>query len=402
MLTPEQLETLPLNITDLYGRLEAFIIQDFCRRLRQAGEMTTTAEWNAIKAREIGISIADIKKQMRLLTKFTEEEIENMFNESALLSVNQENKIYKKAGLTPIKIKENKTLQKFLFEAIKQTRGELSNITNSMGFASTTSGKVVYKPIAKYYHDALDFAQFQIASGTTDYNTAIRTAVKQLSNSGLRFINYENGWSNMVDVAVRRAIMTGANQMTTYMTDYTHDKLVNKDEQYVEVTAHSGARPSHAEWQGKVFKVVGSSPGYPNLVLSTGLGTGGGLKGHNCRHSYYPFIPGASTKTYTDKELNNIDPKPFNYKGKEYDSYQATQQMRKMETSIRQTKRELMGYKEVGLKDDFTTLSIKLQQQRKEYERFCKAAEIKPKDYRIEVVGFDKSISQESVWANKK
>ena len=131
--------------------------------------------------------------------------------------------------------------------------------------------------------------------------------------------------------------------------------------EYVETSAHAGARPSHQTWQGKQFKVNGEAPGYPNFALATGYGTVTGLCGANCRHSYYPYFPGYSTPAYTRQQLANIDPPPFWHEGKRYTAYDATQMQRKFERNIRASRDRLIGYEEGGLTEDFMLESAKLK-----------------------------------------
>lgn len=404
MLTPHQLQKLPKNIVDLYQELEDFIIADFSRRVAKAGTITDTAKWQIERAEEFGMAEQTLKKKIAETLNLSEKEIDDLFKESAIKSIESDDTLYEQAKLTPIHLEESQQLKEYLATATEQTKGELKNITQSLGFCVRgVNGKVRNKRLTNYYQESLDLAQFQISSGVLDYNTAIRNAVKSISESGVQYINYESGWRNRVDVAVRRATLTGANQMSQKMTDHMMNELIpNKDKQYVEVSAHSGARPSHAKWQGKVYKVDGSDSEYDNLYSATGLGSGDGLLGWNCRHSYAPFIPGVSVPTYTKEQLKNIDPKPIGYKGRTYTHYEATQYQRQIETAMRQTKRELIGYKEAGLKDDFTAASIKLQRQRQEYREFSKVAKLKTKNERTQVLGYDKSISQKVVWANKK
>lgn len=398
-LTPKQLEELPENIIKIYQELEDFILEDFSKRLSKVGTITDTAKWQAYRAQEIGVSMENIKKEIERITELSEDEINRLFKECALDSLENDNKIYKNAGLSPLDLENTPFLKKYLESAINQTNKELFNFTQSMGFAEIINGKVVYKPIAKYYHDALDFAQFQITSGVTDYRTAVKMAVKRLSDSGIKYVNYDSGWANRLDVAVRRATLTGANQMAQQMTILGMEELGCE---YVETSAHAGARPDHARWQGQVFSWKSKDSKYPNFEESTGYGTGSGICGWNCRHSFFPFFPGISTPTYTKKQLDNIDPENIFYNGREYTYYEATQRQRKIETMIRKTKRELILYRGVGLKDEFTNVSIKLQRQKQAYKDFSKAAGIRVKNERHQVLGFDKSISQKSVWARKK
>lgn len=397
-LYPEQLKDIPNNIVSIYQELEDFILKDFARRIKKAGIITDTAQWQALKAKEIGISINSIKKETERITGLSVEELDKLFNDAALVSLNNDNKIYKMAGLTPLKIENNPYLKKIIKSAIKQTNEELFNLTQSLGFSETIGGKTVYKSIAKYYHDALDFAQFQILSGVTDYNTAIKNTIKKLSNSGLKYVNYESGWANRLDVAVRRATLTGSNQMAQKMT------IIGIEEsgcEYIETSAHAGARPSHAIWQGQVFSWKGKSNKYPNFEESTGYGRGDGLGGWNCRHSFFPFYPGISSRSYTDEQLKSIDPPNIEYNGIEYTHYEATQRQRKLETLMRKTKRELMMFKETGLDEEFKISSIKLNRQKEYYKDFSRVAGLKVQNDRHQVLGYDKSISQKAVWAAK-
>lgn len=398
-LTPEELKSIPEDFVNLYQELEDFIIADIARRIAKVGKLTDSSKLETIRANEIGISLKLVKEKVKELLKFTDEKINQIFNDAGLYSVAQENVLYSAAGLNTVKITNNIALANIISAAIKQTSGELYNLTQSMGFAQRVNGKIVYKPIAKYYQDSMDLAVMQIKSGATDYNTAIKQAVDRLSESGIRHVDYDSGVVNKIDVAVRRAVMTGANQMTQKITLEGMEETGND---FVETTAHVGARPGHALWQGRVFCYSGKSKEYPPFIESTGYGTGPGLGGWNCRHSFYPFVPGISKRAYTDEQLENIDPPPFEYNGKTYTYYEATQHQRYVERKIRKTKSQLIGYKAAGLDEEFTNASIRLKQQEKYYKEFSVAADIPMEKHRLQMHKFDRSLSQKAVWAKKK
>ena len=263
-LTPKQLQNIPENIVQLYRDLEEFIIDDIARRIAKTGQLTETAKWQLERAKDL--SMDDIEKEIQRVLGLANKDIENTFKQSALTSIQAENKIYEEAVKKQIKIKGNSNLEKLLEAAIKQTKGELKNISQSLGFAQIINGKIVYKDIAKFYQDSVDLALMQVNSGVLNSNEAIKQAVKKLADSGLRTIDYENGWSNRVDVAVRRAVVTGSNQMCHKMTELTMKEL---ECEFVETTAHAGARPDHQEWQGQVFCYKGKSDKYPDFVEKT-------------------------------------------------------------------------------------------------------------------------------------
>ncbi|MDU6295544.1 phage minor capsid protein [Clostridium celatum] len=396
-LTPKQLQNIPENIVQLYRDLEEFIIDDIARRIAKTGQLTETAKWQLERAKDL--SMDNIEKEILKTLELSNKEVEETLKQSALTSIQAENKIYEEAVKKQIKIKGNSNLEKLLEAAIKQTKGELKNISQSLGFAQIINGKIVYKDIAKFYQDSVDLALMQVNSGVLNSNEAIKQAVKKLADSGLRTIDYENGWSNRVDVAVRRAVVTGSNQMCHKMTELTMKEL---ECEFVETTAHAGARTGkglsgpadHASWQGQVFCYKGKSGKYPDFVSSTGYGTGEGLAGYNCRHSFSPFFPGISKRAYSEEHLNNIDPEPFEYDGKTYTYYEALQHQRKLETNIRQKKRELIGYNAAGLKDDFNNSSIALNRLKNEYKAFSNAGDLTVRNDLMQVYKYGQSISQ--------
>lgn len=399
MLTPEQLKNIPDYFVGLYQDLEAFVIKDFAKRVGKAGSITDTAEWMAIRAAEIGISLSDIEKEIKRVSELSQSEIDTMMKGVAQQSLGNDAKLYEAAGKLAPNLAKSEELQNYVQAAMDQTKGELFNMTQSLGFARKFGDKIQYLLMSEYYHNVLDMAQFQVSTGVTDYLTATRNAVKQMCKSGLRWVDYESGWHNRVDVAARRAILTGVNQMSGKFNDQVISDL---NAEYAEVTAHSGARPSHASWQGRAYKIKGAAPGYPNLYTSTGLGTGPGLCGWNCRHNYYAFFPGISTPAYTAKELKELDNPDFEYEGKIYTHYEATQQQRKIETAMRETKNELIGYDALGDKEAFTEASILLQQQRAFYREFSNAANLPYQNERHQVINFDQSVAMKAVWADKK
>lgn len=404
MLTPEQYDLIADSMGGIFEDLEEFVIRDFVRRVVGAGTITETARYQLLIAEQMGLSTIAIRNAVQEALALSDAQIEELFTEWGLEGVRMEAGIMKQAGIDTKGMQELEEFQRIMQAAIAQTQGEIKNLTNSMGFAQVVNGKVEFIDIAAYYQKELDSIQMQIQTGVLDYNSAIRQAIKRMADSGLRTIDYKTGWSNQLETAVRRATLTGANQMSGQMTDEL-GKEMNCN--FVEVTAHAGARDTgegienHKSWQGKVYSRVGATPEYPNLYEKTGLGRGPGLKGWNCRHDYNNFFPGYSKRAWTDEELENIDPPPFEYKGRTYTYYQATQRQRDIERAIRRSKRELIGYDEAGDTDAFTTASVRLRRQKEEYASFSRAAKLKQRPELQQVYGYGKGIAQKAVHAGK-
>ena len=389
ILSPQFLENMPQPLVDLYSELETFVLTDIARRLKTAGTTTSTAEWQKQQAQLFNIN--NINQKVAQILKKSNSEIEKMFEEAALTTILSENKTFKQAGYKTIELEESNALQDYLKTAIKQTKGDVENITRTMGFAENKGGKIVYNSVAKFYQQELNVAHIKISSGVQDYNTAIKQAANKISESGVRTIDYDKKYSINVDSAARRAVVTSVHQFNQETINHISKEIVNdEDKLYYEVTAHAGARTgiginNHAGWQGKVYKWIGSDKEYENLKEVTGLGDILGLMGVNCKHSYFAYIPGVSVRAYTDEELKNIDPPPFTYNDKEYTHYEATQYQRQLENEIRKLKRENLIYKETGLDNELRTNNAKIKALTKEYKDFSSVAEIRPKTNRTQI-----------------
>lgn len=399
MLTPEYMQGAPAELEALFLRLEEEVIRDICRRIAKAGMLTESAEHQMQRLKELGAGTDYIKRKISEYSELSDEEVDRLFFDAAQTSDEFYKKAYAQANKEYTPYEYNDYFQQAVTAAVNQTKGELRNLTQSMGFSYRGSnGQVRFHTAAEAYRDCLDYAFMQTATGMTDYNTAVRNATRRLTDSGLQFVDYASGVRCHADVAARRAVLTGLSQYTGKISERNAQEL---DTDIVEVTAHAGARPDHAEWQGRWYSLSGKSKKYPSLVEVTGYGTGAGLKGWNCRHDFYPVIDGISEPSYTEEELQNIDPPPFEYEGKAYTYYEATQRQRYMERSMRKSKREILAADSTGDKDRFTEKSILLRRQREEYGRFSKAAGLLTQNERTQVLGFDRSKSSKAVWAAK-
>ena len=399
-LTPEQLAEASARLDGLTQKLEKTVLDDICRRIAKAGAVTDSAEWQMLRLKEMGYANDVIEQAVAEYTKKSAAEVQQLFHEAAQVSDIFYSEMYTQSGKPFVPVEDNPYMQQLISSVVEQTQNELVNLTRSMGFAvRQPDGSTTFKPAAKAYQSALDLAQMQVATGTFDYTTAIRNSVKALTDGGLQFVDYASGHRNRADVAARRAILTGLSQMTGKVAERNAEEL---ETDIVEVTAHAGARPDHAEWQGRRYSLSGKSKEYPSLEEATGYGTGDGLKGWNCRHDFYPVIPGISPPAYTEEQLANIDPPPIEYNGKTLTYYECTQKQRAMETAMRKTKREIIAAKASGDDDMFTAKSIRLRRQKEEYAKFSDKAGLLTQNERTQVYGFDKSISAKAAWAVRK
>lgn len=251
MFNPNELEAIPLPFEQHYIDLEERIMRDIVRRIKINAEITRSADWQIYRLKEIGVLQSDIEKYIKNAFNLSEKQLKYLYEDIIEKGYARDERIYNSGQNSIIPFKENIELQQLIKAVSEQTKDELKNITQSLGFAVKENGKIVFKPIAAYYQKTLDGAIFDITSGAFDYNTVLKRIVSEMTTSGLRSVDYATGWSNRTPVAARRAVMIGFAQVTNKIIEQEMSTLGTE---YVEVSFHVGARPSHQAWQGKVFK----------------------------------------------------------------------------------------------------------------------------------------------------
>lgn len=396
MLTPEYLDNVADDIILYYQKIEDSIIEDVARRIVKNGSITDTAKWQIERLQSAGLLYEDVLKELSKSTGLSQKTLQTIFEDAAVESITFDSNIYTKAGLNPLPIAQSPEALNVLLAGLKKTNETLQNLTLTTAVTTQTA-----------YLNACDLAHMQIVSGAFDYATAIRIAVRSCAEQGLSVL-YPSGHIDKIDVAVRRATLTGVGQ-TCGVIQLAYAESMGSD--LMEITAHAGARPSHAAWQGKIVSRSGKK-GY--LTLSDiRYGSGDGFKGWNCRHDWFPFFEGISKRAYSNRELDKLDAKTREYNGEKLSTYEASQVQRSIERDIRQTKRELVGYNaaieestdpllKAGLKNDFSANSVKLKKQEAGLNDFLNQTGLDIDKVRTQSINFNKSVAQKAVQANKR
>ena len=369
---PEVLDALPEELAEIYRALENTLLDEICSRLNLAGQLNEVTVQDIRALRSHGIDLKDIEKAIRKTTGISEKKLKELLDD-----VGERNQKYYTELIDLAHITQPETLvDTATVDAIKQqTSDTFRNLTASMGFLV---GNTMLKP-ASAYQWALDNAEMQIQSGAISYNQVIANAVRQLAENGIKVVDYESGHRDSIDVAARRAVMTGVNQICAKYTEQAAEYL---ETPYFEVSAHAGARDipgkspwsSHKAWQGRVYSTR-SNDIYPSIYDVCGLGAVDGLEGANCRHRRNVWVEGVSERTYTDEQLAHIDDDlGCEFDGKKYTAYEATQMQRRVERQIIKQKRLVTAYKASEQKDEYYAAKAKLARLNAKYKAFSEAA----------------------------
>lgn len=322
--------------------------------------------------RSHGINLKEIEKAIQRTANISQRDLKKLLDDVVERNQRYYKEVIALAGVTsPEKIVSAADIAAIMAQAQR----EVGNLTRSMGFL-VDNGRTMLAP-ARAYQWALDNAEMQVMSGAVSYNQVIKSAVKQLADSGIKVVDYESGHRDQIDVAARRAVMTGVSQLCAKYTEQSAEYL---ETPYFEVSAHIGARDTgvgwqnHKAWQGRVYSVR-TVDKYPSIHEVCGLGYVDGLEGANCRHIRTAFVDGVMERTYTDEELDHIDDgHDVDFEGKHYTAYEATQKQRQIERTVRKLKREQTAYKAAGLEEDAQAVTARIRRLNKEYKAFSEAA----------------------------
>lgn len=400
------IEKITLRMENIWRSAEYRIMEDIVRRIKKTGKITSTADYQINRLVEMGRSSEEVERFIKEALNATYPEMYELYDKVANWQYVRNKDVYEQVNGEFIPPEDNEWLKQTSAAIRQQTRDELVNLAQSYGFSVMIGNRRVFTPFSQYYQQYVDAAITDVINGGFDHNTVIRRTVTQMTNSGLRFVDYSTGRSNRADVAVRRAVMTGLSQITGKINEQ-NAKLLGTD--YFEVDWHAGARPEHRVWQGKVYSKE-------ELETVCGLGSVTGLCGANCRHMYYAFVPGISKRMYPDEwleEQNRKEAQTKEWQGKEYDRYGQTQKQRQMETAMRAQREKVGLLKKAGAdKDDITIAKAKYQAQLGEYSRYCKKMGLPEQRERIyydmrgrvapSKATYQKYLSQESQRAAKK
>lgn len=404
MVKPDDLTRYADEVTLAYRDLEDSIIRDVSKRLARSG-FTDTTVWQLERLQNMAGVSSNVFAEFSKTANVREQVLREAFDDAGGKVVDYKNDLVRRSGtgiygMTP-------AMEAEMLAGLTATNARMLNLTGT-----TATG------MSSMYIDLSNRAYMQVASGTMSAEQAIREAVAELAKNGVHTVTYSSSGArrDQVDVAVRRNVLTGVNQAVARMQLAAMEDLGTE---LVETSAHATARPSHQEWQGQVFYAGGSVGGsviegvhYPNFYDATEYGSATGLCGINCRHSFWPFVAGVSTRAYSDRQLSGMRNRTVTVDGEEIDLYDATQDQRAIEREIRATKRELIGLDEVmGQSDDetldywkseFGAVSARLKQQEKELASFADQSGLGIYKDRVAVPGFSRSVSSKAVWAARR
>ena len=392
MLTPEYLVTVSDEVVKIFAEAEREIVDDIARRIVKMNYYTETAMWQTEKIKQFGGLQGDVKRILAKATGKSQKELSRIMKEAAEKGLSFDDAIYKAAGFTPAALAQSPALLAIVLQGRDSALALLNNYTKTTAQTAT-----------KAFNDTLDRALIQIINGTQSPTTAIKNAVNTIAKVGMEKVAYPSGVISSLENAVKRAILTGTNQTVAKLQEARADEMGTD---LVEVTSHSGARPTHAEWQGGIYSLKGSTKGYRTLADACGYGSGDGLCGWNCYHNFYPYFLGLSSKSFS-RDPSKDDGKDNN------EQYEQQQKQRYYERQIRYAKKEVQALGSAievakneelaaAFKEDFDRASLKLSNRKGALDQFIRQTQRTKLPENENIAGWNQSIAMKAVWGARR
>lgn len=399
MLTPQQLLEIIDTMHPLLDDLNSWITTDMVNRLMLRlghGEgflLTGTDKWQLEVYKSAGGHYEALEREIQRFTKKSETEVKAIFEDIGIKSWAFDDAFYVAHGMESVPLLQSESMIRLLTDTYQRTNGEIRNFTRTTAKASQQK-----------LYNVLDTAHFKVMSGAQSYTQAVREAVNDIVREQTK-VHYPTGHTDTIETAVLRAVRTGTAQASGNMS---LQGMIERDWDLIRVSAHLGARygdggenpGNHFWWQGKLYSRTGRTPGYPLFEEATGYGTGEGLCGWNCRHSFGPGDPDHNPYADFDAEANKK-------------AFDLSQKQRNAEARIRQSKLQILGLREAinsaedkgvkaTLQDDYNKAAALLHKRNLAYDKFCADNNLKKLSDRISVAKWNRSEAAKAAAAARK
>lgn len=401
MLTPDYLYRITEGAENIASQLHKNILDKIIARMMARigrGEdylLTTTDKWQIEVLQEAGYLLEDIQKELADKTKKQVKEIQEAMEDAGVQALQWDDKIYQAAGLSPVPLLQSPALMRIMQRNYEATSNTWKNM------ARTTANES-----QKLFIQKCDEAYNLVTSGAVSYTEAVRDILKEVSDTGLK-ISYLSGYKMSIEAATMMILRTGISQAAA---EVSLERMKEMDWDIILVSAHLGARTgdggmnpgNHLWWQGQFYSRTGRTKEYPDFKKSTGYGTGEGLCGWNCRHS---FGPGDGVNNpFSDKDIAYAD----NYKIEKMQQRQRT-----LERRIRDSKRKIQNMQtaidncqdeklKFELQQDFDKKSYLLKKQNAAYKQYCEENHLKPYNERLRVAKWNREQAMKAAGAARR
>lgn len=369
-----------------FNRYNTKVLKTLGEAIKQFDGLTPSQAHKLAQELKYSTEIDQLLNELSQLSGKSAQELDILLDKVAKENVEFAETYYKVKEKEFIPYEDNIQLKRYVETIKKDTKGTFKQLSHSkqIGFTFKEGDKIIYKPLKKAFNDLLDEAVYNVSTGVSDYQSAMRNTIKQLADSGVKIhedkVGYASGYNRRIDSSVRQNILTSVKQINIGIQERVGEELGADG---VEISAHSPCAEDHLDIQGqqfskKEFKKIDAD-------LKRPIGT------LNCRHFVFSIILGVNKPSYTNKMLNDMREDSLSkveYEGKTYTKYEATQVQRKLETEIRKQKDRQIIARSSGDKKEIAAAQKKISELTYKYSDFSNKAGLDTYKNRLTVTGY--------------
>lgn len=384
-------EKLDLILERFYQRFNKYntkVLKKIGNAIKQIGEVSPSEAYQLGQKLKYGMELDDLLDELARISGKSVLDVDRLLDRVAEENIDFAEKYYKAKNKEFIEYKDNKPLQRYV-EAIKQeTYGTFRNLANSTNvgftFKSIDGKSTVFRPFRDAYRNVIDEAVYNVTSGVKDYQSAMRTVINELADSGVKIheenVAYRSGYNRRIDSSVRQNILDGVRHVNLGVQEQIGNEIGADG---VEISVHFPCAEDHLDIQGRQYSKKAFERMNSNLDRPIGM--------YNCRHFVFSIIRGVDEPQYSKNALFKMrqrNNEKIEYDGKIYNKYEATQVQRKLETAIRKQKDRQIIARASNDKDAIAIAQQKISQLTKKYNDFSKTAGLDTYKNRLSVTGY--------------
>lgn len=383
-------KSLDLVLERFYNRYNKFntkVLETLGKAIKQFDGLTPSQAHKLAQELKYSTNIDELMNELSRISGKSITEIDNFFDKVAKENVEFAEQYYKINNKEYIPYKDNIQLQRYV-ETIKMNTYEtFVNLSKSRNIGFTFKDKnnrVIFKPYKQAYTDLIDKAVYNVSTGVSDYQSAMRNTLNQLADSGIKIheatTTYKSGYNRRIDSSVRQNILNGVRKINIGIQEQVGKEFGANG---VEISAHVPCAEDHIPIQGRQY----SNKEFERLNNSLDRPIGE----YNCTHFVFSVILGVNIPDYNEHQLWKMRQQSLEkieYDGKTYTKYEATQVQRKLETEIRRQKDRQIIAKASGNKQEIANAQQKISQLTNKYNDFSNRANLPTYKNRLSVVGY--------------
>ena len=385
MLTPNKLEQLSYKTAVYYEELQEWVIKEIAERISRTLKASYLTNYQIKRLQELRLFNKDFIKKVSQISKLSEKEVKRIFKDAGSTNLINDREVFKEKGVKYMPLNKSPYMIDLTMRYAVQTNNEIKNLTRTLGFKS--SNKMLNKTLSvrDFFIKTLDKQYMLLDGGFISYDDAIKNVIQDMTTSGLRTVDYESGFSNRIDVAVRRSLLGAVKNMTNIQAEI-NAKLLGST--CFEITWHTGHRPSHL-WGGRRFDTTGklylTEEKLYEKYSDRLTGEVGTLEDYNCYHEKFVVLSDSKPR-YSNERLNELEAneiKQKEYEGKKYNVYEARQKQRQLETAMRKVRLDAVGNKAIGNQEKYMQKKVRYNILRAKYKEFSETMGLKTEYQRV-------------------